>query len=301
MQPTPAFGYEQIVQEMMRGLLDTVANRPDLSPQRQVSLKQTTVCTVMAYNPRDPIETMMAGQCVVYDHLMRDGARDLLRGQAEPNKLKARPGVLSAGKTFLAAMSMLLRMQDRPEHSLAFARPLPEAEEWPAPVPAMAPAAPADTMDPAAPPPEPGPQPQPVAADPGPGPDKPAPGQPADAGCEASPGIAAMTAAPLAPAAVVEAARPRSAEPGGGTPAAMPREVAAARIGEPGAAIVGAPGVARIAPARHPVGAPSGPPVEVSPDAEIRRMPLDCLDPAEQREIRDAMARMTRAAGRGVA
>jgi hypothetical protein len=289
MQPTPAFGYEQIVQEMMRGLLDTVADRPDLSPGRQNSLKQTTVCTVMAFNPRDPLEAMLASQCVVYDHLMHDGARDLLRGQAEPVKLKARPGILSAGKMVLAAMGMMLRMQQRAEKSLAFARPLPEAEEKPAS---------ADAMHPAASPPDPAPQPEPIAAEPGPGPDKPAPGQSADAANEALPGIAAMQAAPMPPAAVVEAARARSADPGGATAAAAPRWVAPAQIGGHAAPDVGAPGVDQIASALRAVGVASGPAIEATPsDADTRRMPLDCLDPAEQREIRDAVARTLKAAG----
>ena len=302
MQPTPAFGYEQIVQEMMRGLLDTVADRPDLSPGRQNSLKQTTVCTVMAFNPRDPLEAMLASQCVVYDHLMHDGARDLLRGQAEPIKLKARPGILSAGKTFLAAMGMMLRMQQRAEKSLAFARPLPEAEAKPAPADAMAPGGPVGVMDPAQPPPEPAPRPEPIAAESGRGPDKPAPGQSADAGGESSPRSGAMQAAAVAPVAVRGDAVARSADAGGGSPAAMPRRVAAARNEGQGAPpIEGAPGMAQIASALRAVGVASGPGIEATPsDADTRRMPLDGLDPAEQREIRDAVGRTVNAAGHAV-
>ena len=86
----------------------------------------------MAFNPRDPVETMMAGQCVIYDHLLHDGARDMLGGKAELEMIKARPGVLACGKMFLATVTMITRMQRRPELALAFARPAEAPPEQPA-------------------------------------------------------------------------------------------------------------------------------------------------------------------------
>jgi hypothetical protein len=282
MQHPPAFGYTQIAQEMMRGLLDTVSDRQDLSEKRKDSLRQTAVCTVMAYNPRDPLEVMVASQSVVYDQIVHDGARDLLRGQAELIKLRARPSILAAGKTFLAAMEMVLKLQHRPEHTLAFARPL--AETQPAPAPAMAPAAA---------PPDPTPRPEPIAADPGPSPDQPAP----DVANEASAGGAVIPEAPVPPSAAHEAASPRAAEPGDAAPAALPRRVAPARIG--GQAV---PGIgAQIPAARRATELGSGPAVADLPDAEIERIPPDGLDPAEQQAIRDTVARTSRAAGHAVA
>ena len=91
MLPEPNFGYQQIVTEQIRGIIDTVADKPGLTPERRAAAQQTVVCSVMAYNPRDPVETMMAGHCIIYDHMLRDGARDMLRGQAEELKIKARP------------------------------------------------------------------------------------------------------------------------------------------------------------------------------------------------------------------
>jgi len=143
MQQTQAFGYEQVMTELLRGVVDTVGDRSGLSPERKAAAKNTAVCSVMAFNPRDPVETMLAGQCVVYDHMLHDGAKDMLRGQAEQLMIQARPGVLAAGKMFLGALGMLLRMQRRPEAQLAFARPLPVQEE----APKQAKAAPADAAE----------------------------------------------------------------------------------------------------------------------------------------------------------
>jgi hypothetical protein len=141
MRQSQAFGHEQIVTELIRGVLDTVADNPNHSPERREATRQTVVCSLMSYNPRDAIETMLAGQCIVYDAVMRDGARDLLRGQAELIKIKARPGILAAGKIYLDTTEMIVRMQGRALDQLAFARPL-QAQEAPAEVPA----APVDTI-----------------------------------------------------------------------------------------------------------------------------------------------------------
>ena len=299
MQPTPAFGYQQIAQEMMRGLLDTVANRPDLSPTRQASLKQTVVCTAMAFNPRDPLEVMLASQCVVYGHVLHDGARDLLRAQTDVVRLKTRPGVLSAGKMILSTLAMMLRMQQRAEHTLAFARPLPEAAETPEAADAMAPREATGVADQAAPPSDPAPRPQPIGAEAGPGAAGPGLGQPAETADEASPTIIAKAAAPVGQVVVAEGAQARTSEAAGGTPAAIPRGVAAAAAGGQGTGSDGGPREAQVAAGlRAAAGAASGPGNQAAPpDMGTRRMPLDRLRPSEQQEIRDALARMLTAAG----
>ncbi len=125
MQPAHTFGYEQIAQEIVRGVIDTIGDQPGLSLERKNVVRQTIACSVMAFNPRDPVETMMAGQCVVYDHMLRHGARDLLSGQGEQITIQARPGILACGKTFLATVTLLLRMQRREVAQLAFSRPIP--------------------------------------------------------------------------------------------------------------------------------------------------------------------------------
>jgi hypothetical protein len=142
MLPGLTFGYQQIVMELLRGVIDTVADKPGLMPERRGAAQQTVVCSVMAYNPRDPVETIMAGHCIVYDHMLRDGARDMLRGQAEEIKIKARPGILATGKMFLSTMQMLRRTQGRAEEELAFARPPAEP-----PAPAATPAQTPDAAD----------------------------------------------------------------------------------------------------------------------------------------------------------
>ena len=143
MTPDPSFGYEQLMTELIRGVIDSVADIPGLSESRRLIKQQAVACSVLSLQPRDPIETMLAGQCVIYDHMLRDGARDLSRGQSESLRLRARPGTVACGKMFLSTLTALQRMQKRATETLvvpmkAAEEAPPEAEVVPVPMPAVA-------------------------------------------------------------------------------------------------------------------------------------------------------------------
>lgn len=270
MQPNPAFGYEQVVTELIRGVIETVADKPGLSPERRASATQTVVCSVMAFNPRDPVEAMMAGQCVVYDHMLRDGAREMLRGQAELITIQARPGILACGKIFLGTVALLLRMQRRPEVQLAFARQLPAQEE----VREDAAAVPNDASETA-----------PVAART----DSPAgeAGPPAQTAAPRDPPSVTRPAASVSPPAAVPAGVRDKAS--GAATAAMPQ-----RTGPDQRAAAPVP-----APERHPDAI--APPVPAMPalmsQELIEEILFDGIDPALRQEIIAAASRATRGGG----
>ncbi len=111
MTPDPNFGFEQVAIELIRGVVDIVAACPGMAEDQRFIKQQTVVHGVMGFQPRDPVEVMLAGQCVIYDNILRDAARDLLHGQDEPLKARARTGTLASGKLFLSTFAVLRRMQ----------------------------------------------------------------------------------------------------------------------------------------------------------------------------------------------
>ena len=110
--------------EIVREVIETVADRPGDLPARRIARQQATASTMMAFGPGDPVETMLAGQCVIFDHLLRDAAHDTLRGQQPEIKLRARPQVLATGKMFLAHLARLERIQTRAAARLAAQTPV---------------------------------------------------------------------------------------------------------------------------------------------------------------------------------
>jgi hypothetical protein len=74
---------------------------------------------------------MVAGQCVMFDHLMRDAARDLLRNEAEPVKRRIRTQLTGLGRSFLKLLTEFRRLQSRTGQQTAaspHARPGPPAD-----------------------------------------------------------------------------------------------------------------------------------------------------------------------------
>jgi hypothetical protein len=91
----------------------------------------------MALLPRDAVETILAGQCVMFDHLLRDATHDLLRNGAEPIKRRIRSQVTALGRLFLKHLEQLWQLQARPLQQTA-ASPHAEPEASPDPVRHMA-------------------------------------------------------------------------------------------------------------------------------------------------------------------
>ena len=119
MTPSTPFGFEQLVTEMLRGLIEAVADRPGETEAQRFARHQTAVFSTMAFLPRDAVETMLASQCVMLDHLLRDGTRDLLRGQSEQIKLRVRSQLTAMGRLFLKHLDELRKLQARAVEQIA--------------------------------------------------------------------------------------------------------------------------------------------------------------------------------------
>jgi hypothetical protein len=119
MPPAATFSFEMLATEILRGIIETVAERPGDTEPRRYARHQTAVFSVMAFLPRDAMEIMLAGHCVMFNHLLADGTRDLLRGQAELTKLRARPQLNAMGNAFLKHLAQLIRLQQRPADQIA--------------------------------------------------------------------------------------------------------------------------------------------------------------------------------------
>jgi hypothetical protein len=133
MQANSEFGFEQLITELLRGLADAVADRPGESEAQRFARHQTAIFSIMAFHPRDAIETMLAGQCVMFDLLLRDAARDLLRNETAPGKLRIRSQIAALAKIFLKHLEQLGQLRGRPEQQSA-ASPPAEPEPMPKPV-----------------------------------------------------------------------------------------------------------------------------------------------------------------------
>jgi hypothetical protein len=80
------------------------------------------VHTIMAFQPRDAIEAMLAGHCVMFHELIVDSVHDTLRGEEEAPRRATRSGIVAMDKAFGDNLSRLERYQTRQ------AEPSPQAQ-----------------------------------------------------------------------------------------------------------------------------------------------------------------------------
>ena len=119
MQAPPEFGFQQLVSELLRGVAGAVADRPGQTEAQRFARHQTAIFSVMALLPRDAMEAMLAGQCVMIDHLLRDAVSDLLRSETAAGKLRIRTQVTALGRQFLKHLEQFCRMRARPDQQPA--------------------------------------------------------------------------------------------------------------------------------------------------------------------------------------
>jgi hypothetical protein len=133
------------MREICRGVIDTVGNRRGDSEAKRANRKQTAAVAVTSFLPRDPLETMVAGHCVIYDQLLHDGANAALHSQSDEIRLRTSGNVYAAGKMFLAHLEKFEALQARAAEKLSV-RP-PAVEEPAAPDAASAPPRQSDSDD----------------------------------------------------------------------------------------------------------------------------------------------------------
>jgi hypothetical protein len=161
--------------EICRGVMDAIGNQPGDTPERKAGRRRAVADTMSSMQPNDPLETMLAGQCVVFDHMVREAATSLLSGQTEAIKLRLRPQIFSASRMLLANLAQFRQSQADAEAKLgnqpgaAPNRAEAAVAAAKAPAPAKAPASKAAAE------PAPAPNPEPARANPAAGP---APAQP---------------------------------------------------------------------------------------------------------------------------
>jgi hypothetical protein len=119
MQAQAFFGFQQLVTELVRGLADAVADRPGETEAQRFARHQTAIFSVMAFLPRDAMETTLASHCVMYDLALRDAAAELLRNEAEPVKRRIRSQVITIGRLFFTSLKQLQQLQARPSQQTA--------------------------------------------------------------------------------------------------------------------------------------------------------------------------------------
>lgn len=114
MDTKPAFGFKELFHHVIGDMAKALCERNGDTQAQQYARSQAVVHMILGFLPRDVIEAMLAGHCVLFHELIIDSARDTLRGEAEAMRRSTRAGIVAMDKAFGNNLRNLERYQARP-------------------------------------------------------------------------------------------------------------------------------------------------------------------------------------------
>src|ERR1700723_398946 len=128
MASTPEFGFNELFASVIGAIAKALCERSGETAQQQFARSQAAVHMIMAFLPRDVIEALLAGHCVMLHETMLAGVHDTLLGEADAMRRSTRSALIAMNKEFNGNLGHLERYQARPVLGRREAPAMPPAE-----------------------------------------------------------------------------------------------------------------------------------------------------------------------------
>jgi hypothetical protein len=113
METQQAYTLKDLLTEIVGGIAKAVSDRDGQPRQQHENRIRAASYMVMAFSPRDAIEAMIAGQCVMMHEMMVDSVHKTLRSEEENFRRPTRAGIVAMDRAFGANLARLDRYQTR--------------------------------------------------------------------------------------------------------------------------------------------------------------------------------------------
>ena len=124
MDTQPAFGFKELLTCLIADMAKAISERNGETRQRQFTRSQAATAMILGFRPRDAIEAMLAGHCVMFHEVIVDSVRDTLRGELDTVRRGTRSNLVALNKSFAGNLGLLERYQLRPSEGSRDAVPL---------------------------------------------------------------------------------------------------------------------------------------------------------------------------------
>lgn len=109
----PVSGFSDAVSHVAGDIAQALSHRPGEASAQMIARAEKAVQTIMAFEPCDAIEAMVAGHCVVLHELIVDSVRDLADRDA-PGRRGIISGIVAMDRAFGANVKRLERRRAAP-------------------------------------------------------------------------------------------------------------------------------------------------------------------------------------------
>jgi hypothetical protein len=108
------FGFKELFTHIVGDMAKAVRARNGETEQQQFVRSQAAVHMMMGFLPRDVIEAMLAGHCVMLHEVMTDSIRGTLSGEVDTMRRATRNNIVALDKAFGNNLARLERYRLRP-------------------------------------------------------------------------------------------------------------------------------------------------------------------------------------------
>jgi hypothetical protein len=114
MDPQPAFTFQDLFSFVVGDMAKVIAERDGETREQQSTRSRAAVHMILGFLPRDVIEAMLAGHCVMLHEIMTANVRTSLRGDAGPMRRRPHSNLAGLNKAFNDNLDRLERYRQRP-------------------------------------------------------------------------------------------------------------------------------------------------------------------------------------------
>ena len=100
MQPQAEFGFKELFSQVIGDMAKAVCERTGETKQQQIARSSAAVHAIMGFLPRDVIEAMLAGHCLMFHELIVASVLDTLRGEPRATRRATRGTIVAMDKAF---------------------------------------------------------------------------------------------------------------------------------------------------------------------------------------------------------
>jgi hypothetical protein len=114
METRPPFAFKELFTFLIGDMAKAVCGRSGEPQQQKATRAEAASHMILGFLPRDVIEGMLAGHCMMFHELMVDTVRHTLLGEMDTTRRATRSGIVEMDKCFARNLTRLEGYQRRP-------------------------------------------------------------------------------------------------------------------------------------------------------------------------------------------
>jgi len=113
MESQTSLGLDEVLAHIAGGIASAVSERAGEPPEMRRVRARAAALAIQTFAPRDAIEAMIAGHCVLFHELIVDAVPDALRGGTETTRRATRSNIVAMDRAFGNNLTRLERHRKR--------------------------------------------------------------------------------------------------------------------------------------------------------------------------------------------